>query len=229
MTSTPGVLTRVGRDDADRHDVLRLGDDDVARERDDRIEIVRGQRIFEVAVIVGLLAADQGEIAADRRLQQVGLAVDLDDLLALLDQRADAGRGEDAAEPHAAGADSLDQRSLGHELNLDLAGNHLGLSLGIEADVGGDHVGDRAGRDQLADPPAGHRGVIGDDGEVLRPTLDQRVDQPMGRADAHEAADQEPRSVGNQGGRFVGGDRGFHRLRPLMLRPGLPGGGDRLS
>ena len=95
----PGVLTESGGDDADRHDRVRLGDDHVGGQRDDRIEVVRGQRIFEIAVVVGLLRRDQGEIAADRGLEQEWLAVDLDDPLALLDHRPDAGRGEHAPKP----------------------------------------------------------------------------------------------------------------------------------
>ena len=77
---------------------------------------------------------------------------------------------------------------------------------------------DRAGADQLADPPAGHAGVVGDDGQILCAARDERVDQAMGRADAHEAADQQPRSVGDQCGGFFGGNRGFH-LSALGSRP----------
>ena len=43
-----------------------------------------------------------------------------------------------AAEAHASGADALDQRALGRELDLEPAGEHFRLRLGIEADVGGD-------------------------------------------------------------------------------------------
>ena len=60
--------------------------------------------------------------------------------LPFFDERADAGRGQDAAQADAAGADALDQRALRHELDLDLARDHLRLRLGIEADVRGDHV-----------------------------------------------------------------------------------------
>src|SRR5271165_3520501 len=100
---------------------MRLGDDHVGGERDYRIEVVRGQRIFEIAVVIGLLRRDQGEIAADRRLEQEWLAVDLDDPLALLDHRPDAGRGEYASQPDAAGANSFDQRALWNQIDLDLA------------------------------------------------------------------------------------------------------------
>ena len=196
VTSTPGVLTASGRDDADRHDVVWLGDHDFGRERHDRIEIVRGQRVFEVAVVVGLLAADEGEVALDRLFQQVGLAVDLDGLLALFNQGADAGRSEDAAETDAAGANALDERALRRELDLDFARDHLLLRLGVEADVGGDELCNRAGRDELADAVAGGSRVVRDDGQVLDAAHDYRVDEPMGRADAHEAADQADAPLG---------------------------------
>ena len=74
--------------------------------------------------------------------------------------------------------------------------------------------------DELADPPAGPRRVVGDDGEVLRaPRLDERVDEAMRRADAHEAADQERRAVGDQCGGRLGAYRDFHLNLALVSRP----------
>ena len=130
------------------------------------------------------------------------------------------GRGEHAAEAHAAGADALDQRALRDELDLDLARDHLRLGFGVEPDVRGDEALDRAGADELADPPAGPGGVVGDDGEMLRAAADQRVDQPMGRAGAHEAADQEPRAVGYQRRGRIGGDRVLHSVPLPGVRVG---------
>jgi hypothetical protein len=190
--------------------VLRLGDDRVGGERHDRVKVVRGQRILEVADVVGLPCGDQREVAPERGLEQVAPAADLDDGLALLDQRAQAGGGEDASEADAGGADALDQRALGHELDGDLTGDHPGLGLGVEADVRGDDAGDAAGGDELADPAAGHRSVVGDDGEAAGAAGDQGVDEAVRGTDGHEAADQQRRAVGDQRGRGVGTDRGLH-------------------
>ena len=118
--------------------------------------------------------------------------------------------------PDAAGADALDQRALRNQIDLDLAGDHFGLGFGIEADVRGDELGDRASADQLADPSPGPGGVVGDDREVLRAATHEGVDEAMRRAGAHEAADQEGRAVGDQRRGRVGGYRVFH-VPPLPI------------
>ena len=87
-------------------------------------------------------------------------------LLAFLDDRADTGRSEDSAEPEASGANSLDQRALRNELDLQFAGHHLSLCLGVEADVADDRFADQPRRNELADPPPGDRGVVGDHRQV---------------------------------------------------------------
>ena len=99
-----------------------------------------------------------------------------------------------------------------HEIDLDLAGDHFGLGFGIEADVRGDELDDRAGADQLADPLAGPGGVVGDHGQVLRAATNERVDEAMRRTGAHEAADEQRRAVGYQRRGCVGGYRGLHAL-----------------
>ena len=48
------------------------------------------------------------------------------------------------------------------------------------------------------------------------PRFDQRVDQAMGRADAHEPADQADGAVGYQRRRRLGANRDFHPV-PLPL------------
>jgi hypothetical protein len=97
----------------------------------------------------------------------------------------------------------------GHELHVDLARHHLGLGLGVQPDVRGDHAGDRAGRDQLADAVARLGGVVGHEGEAPRAAGDDRVDHPVRRADPHEAADEHVsrRPVGDHRRRFFGPER----------------------
>lgn len=74
---------------------------------------MRGQFVLEIAEVVGLARRDQCEVPTDRRLKQVAFTLDLDDLLAILDGRAEARRGQDTAQADACRADALDQRSLG--------------------------------------------------------------------------------------------------------------------
>ena len=95
---------------------------------------------MQVADVVGDKRLHQREVGTERGLEEIGFALDLDALLAFLDDRADAGRRQHAAEPVAAGADALDQRALRNEVDLELAGDHLLLRLGVETDVTGDRL-----------------------------------------------------------------------------------------
>ena len=145
----------------------RLRDDGVGGERHDRIEVLRGERVFEVADVVRPLRRDQRKVAADRRFQEIALAAGLDDLLSLLHCRAQAGGGEHTAEAGTAGSDPFHERTLGYQLHLHFAGQHLCLGFRIEPDVRDDDAGDRAAVIELADTLAGHGGIVGHDREIL--------------------------------------------------------------
>src|SRR5262245_64732815 len=59
----------IGRDDADRNDVLRADDDGLCRHRDHRIEVARRQRVAEIAHVVGEEGLYQREVGLDRDLE----------------------------------------------------------------------------------------------------------------------------------------------------------------
>ena len=63
--------------------------------------------------------------------------------------------------------------------------------------------------EQLADAAAGNGGIIGDDGEFALFLPHQLVQQPLRRADAHEAADHDGRPIGDHRDGFFCGN-GFH-------------------
>ena len=170
-----------------------------------------GQRVGEVAEVIGQEGIDQREVGPQRGLHQVVLAGHRDLLLAFLDHRADAGGGEDAAEAEAAGADAFDQRALRHQVDLHLAGDHLRLGLGVQADVADDRLLHQAGADQLADAHAGHRGVVGDHGEIALALAHQFVDHVLRGAHGHEAADHQAGAVGDQCHR-IGKGESSHRV-----------------
>ena len=88
----------VGRDHADRNDVVGAGDDGVGGHRDDRIEIAGCQRIAQIAEIVGQESLHEREVGAERGFKQIALSIDFDALLAVLDRRSDAGLRQDAAQ-----------------------------------------------------------------------------------------------------------------------------------
>ena len=103
----------------------------------------------------------------------------------------------------AAGADALDQRALRNELDIQLAGQHLLLGFGVEADMADDGLAHQLGADQLADAASGHRGIVGDDRKVAFVLPYDLVDHALGRADRHEATDHQACAVGDHGNRLV--------------------------
>ncbi len=143
------------------------------------------------------MRADQREVRLDRQCEQELRAVDLDLALALGGCRADARGCQHAAQAMAAGADALGQGSLRAQLDADLARDHLPLRLGIQADVRRHELLDQLRFDQAGDAETGTPGVVGDDRQVLAALAHELGDQPMRRADAHEAADHERRAVGD--------------------------------
>src|SRR5208282_1747039 len=97
---------RVRWNDADWHDLVRLGDHAVGGESHERVEVHGGQAVGQIAIVIGLAGANQGEISAKRKFQEEGAPLDLDYSFALFHHRANAGWREDAAKAVAAGADA---------------------------------------------------------------------------------------------------------------------------
>src|SRR6476646_4924673 len=120
-------MDAVGIQRADRHDLLDLGDADLAASRGRKVEVARGLAEHEVAALVGLPALDDREVGADAALEDIVLIVELLDLLALGDLGADPGLGIESGDSRAARAHPLGERPLGSELDLDLAGEILPL------------------------------------------------------------------------------------------------------
>lgn len=100
--------------------------------------------INHIAVPVGFPAFDQREIAADRLFKDVVPAVELANLFAFGDRGAIAGGGVKTGDPGAAGANFFGQRSLGSELNRQLAAQHQLFKQRVLPDVRGHHLADLA-------------------------------------------------------------------------------------
>ncbi len=62
---------------------------------------------------------------------------------------------------------------------------------------------------QFADADAGKRRVVGDDGQVALALAREFVDDALGRADGHEAADHQTRAVRDEGDGLLQGN-GLH-------------------
>ena len=134
------------------------------------------------------------------RLHDVGLAVELAHLLALGNQRADAGLGVEGRDAGAAGADALGERALRVELELELAGEVLLGEELVLAHVGTDHLADLARLEQAAEADAVDAGIVGDEGQVLRPRITNRLDQRLRNAAQAEAAGHDGHAILDQVG-----------------------------
>src|SRR5688500_12988475 len=86
-----GCHDGIGRDYADRHDILGLGQDNTGGHGHQGIEVSRRQRIGQVADVVGLLGVEESEVGLERPLEKERAPIDLESLLGLFDQRARSG------------------------------------------------------------------------------------------------------------------------------------------
>src|SRR5690606_31194550 len=92
---------RLGVERAQPDDLVDLGDRGRRRRGHDRPEVAGSLAEDQIAPAVGLERADEREIRTDRILEQVGLALDLADLLALGELRADGGGRVEGADAGA--------------------------------------------------------------------------------------------------------------------------------
>src|SRR5690606_15085451 len=100
----PGGMNVVALDAARVDQVLHFGERGLRRRRHDRVEVARRAPVDEIAGAVTLPGLDEREVRTERALHQVLAAVELADLLALGDERADAGRREEGGNARTAGA-----------------------------------------------------------------------------------------------------------------------------
>src|SRR6187551_2633221 len=80
-----GCHNVVRRNDPYRNNVVGAGNDSVGSHRDDRVEIAGGQRVTQIADIIGQESLHQREVGPQRGLKQIGLSSDFNLLLAVLD------------------------------------------------------------------------------------------------------------------------------------------------
>src|SRR5580698_8857927 len=150
----------VGVELADLDELLDLDDRDLAGLRAQRVEVARRLAEHEVAPAVALPRLYDRELAADRALEHAVAAVELARLFAVGDLRAVAGRREERLDPGAARAQSLGERALRTELDLELARQEQLLEHFVLADVRRDHLLDLALREQHAEALIGRAAVV---------------------------------------------------------------------
>src|SRR3546814_798706 len=182
----------IGVEAADGHDLLDLGDADLRGGRHRLVEIACGLAENQITALVGLPSLDDRQVGKDAALQDIILSIEILDFLAFGDRGADPGRGIESGNARAPGAAALGERALRTEFDLQFAGQILPLELLVLADIGGDHLPDLPGAEQLAQPLAVDAGVVARDGEVLDPRIADRVDQPRSRRPRPPIPDRAP-------------------------------------
>ena len=95
----------------------------------------------------------------------------------------------------SARAHALGQGALRVEFEFQLARQVLAHELGVLADVGGQHLADLAGVEQLAQPEAVDAAVVRGNGDVLHAAVDQSVDQKLRNAAKAETARRDEHPV----------------------------------
>src|SRR5882672_8685050 len=216
----PRHLDHARDENTRRYDALRieraqldglvdLRDGALRRARHGRPEVSRTLSVDEVAPAVAALRLDQGDVAVQCVLEHVAPSIDHPRFLAFREIGAVAGGGVEGADAGARGAHALRERPLRHELQLDLARAVEALedvAVG-QARVRAHDFAYAPGLEQGCDADFAVAGIVVDDGQVLRPLRDQRVDQLFGNAGAAESADEDRRAVAHVGER--GFDRGY--------------------
>ena len=211
-----GQVHVVGLQLAEFDDLLDLDDAELAGHRHRRVEVARRQVEAQVAAGVGDLRLDQRHVGHQRALHHVGVAIELAQLLALGDDGADTGLGEEGRDAGAAGAQLLGQRALRREFQFQLAGQVLALELLVLADVAADHLLDLARIEQLAEAETVDAGIVGDHRQVLRAGFAQGLDQRLRNAAQAEAAHRQHLAVLDDALQRLGG-RGIDLVHEMSL------------
>src|SRR5262245_16397149 len=158
----------IRRDQSHGNDMLGCDDCGLAGHGHDRIEIPGCQRVGKIAEIVGEKRADQCKVGTQRSLDQVAFPVDVDFLLAFLDDRADPGWSQYPAESKSAGTNALDERALWHEVDGHLPVEHLPLSLRVKSDVARDRPAYQTFVNELSNAAGRRCRMVGNNSEGCR-------------------------------------------------------------
>src|SRR5258708_26875298 len=118
-------MDAVGVEAADRHDLLDLGDANLAARRRRQVEVARGLAEQQIAALVGLPALDDRKIRANAALEDIFLAAEFLDLFALGHLRAVARLCVKPGNACAARAHPLGERPLRAKFALNVAGHNF--------------------------------------------------------------------------------------------------------
>ena len=185
----------VGVDLPGLDEMFDLRDRDLARGGHHRIEVSRRLPVDEIAFRIGLPRMDDGNIGHKTALHDEGLAVELAQVLALGDDRANAGPGEKGRYARATRADALGQGALRSEFELEFTGQKLLREELVLANIGRDHLPDLARLEQDAEADAVDARIVGNDRQVFHARFADREDQRFRNAAEAEDAGHDGHAV----------------------------------
>src|SRR6185312_5055341 len=208
----------LGIECAERYDLFHLHDRHVRRHRHHWIEIPRRFAIDEIAPPIRLQRLDQREIALERLLKDIGLAVENPRLLALRQLGAGAGLGIEAGDARPGRSHALAHRALRDQLELDrFFGEGFLEAMGIAgARKRADQLADAAFLDELGEANFAGAAVIAHHGEIAGAGFEHALDQFDWLADRTEPGEQQRRTVLDAGD---GGANVFDLLVDHAARP----------
>ena len=147
---------------------------------------------------VALPGLHERQVGADAFLEHVLPAVERVVSLPSASLVPKRGAGVEAGDAGTAGAELLGERALRHELELELAGQHLALELLVLADVRGDDLLHLPALEQEAHAEIVDAGVVADDRQALHAAGHERGDEVLRDAAQAEPARRDPHPVEEQ-------------------------------
>src|ERR1700719_350050 len=184
---------------AEFDDTAHLHDREIRRHRHRRIEITCRFAVGQIAPTVAAIGGEHCDVALQRFFQNIDAAVALVVLLAVGKPCPDRYGRVETAEPGSGAAHALADYALRHQLQFDAAG---GIEL-LEhhragaAREGADDPAHPTGREQGGEPPPPGPGIVGDDGQIARPLLDDRLAQRIRQSGAAKPGAQDRRAIGD--------------------------------
>ena len=186
----------VGRDHADRDDIVRAGDDGVGGHRDHRVEVAGGQRVAQIAEIVGKECLHQREVGAQREFRADSSCRSLRSVAC---RSPPACRCRLASGCRPARVPPARMRSISVPCGTSSTSSSpaiicrwvsglrpIWLTMALRSSLAST---------SLPMPSPRRRSIVGDHGEIAFVLPHDLIDDALGRADGHETADHQARAV----------------------------------
>ena len=151
------------------NNLFDFGDHQVSGGGHRLVKVILGHAVDEVAGSVSPPGADQRDIAAQRRLKDVGLAVDDLSLSPFGQHGADRRWRVKTAESRATGANRLGQGALGQQLKFNRAGLGRGHRLAVAGKKGANRFLNLPIAQETTAPQPRFAHIVGDISQLIDP------------------------------------------------------------